>query len=364
MSNEDAIVRLMEAFKEKQLSELQAEYILSLQLTQLTRYGRDNLLKDLELVRQKIEENSKKFTDVDQIIMNDIIWLRDKWAGEVPRKCNVPEYIGCLHINQNGIVQVRNIPELAHQLGRWANEDPKIEMYPDGKCYHFKYVDGKGYEEYPLCFPKVFKAHNFLTTKYKAKSTVILNDGLIYRADGIVCPNKGKSSAQYTPVGDEYFSAITNKNILEIHKTTDAPKRLQSNAMGVKTDIMYVSPIVGESLVVVYYDKQEVNTVHVGVFKSGERLTISLVSKAEIIGIYRLRDPIAFTVKDKYLNRCIVKHLYFKDGESLLEGEKHITLSLNTKRTSNNKTLVQVIKGRDLYGVQHLTKVKNSYDFI
>lgn len=363
-TNEEAVVRLMDAFKKQRLSALQAEYILSLSLSQLTRYGRDNLLKDLEIVNQKIKEHTEKFRDIDQIIMDDIVWVRDKWASAITRKCSTPDYIGCIHINNNGIVQVRTIPELAHQLGRWANENPRIEMYPDGKCYHFKYVDGKGYEEYPLCFPKVFKAHNFLTTKYKAKSTVILNDGLIYRADGIVCPNKGKSSAQYTPVSDEFFSAITNKNVLEVHKTTDAPKRLQSNAMGVKTDITYVSPIVGGSLVVAYYDKKEVNTVHIGVFESGERLTISLISKAEIIGIYRLRDPIAFTVQDKYLNRCVVKHLYFKDGESLLGDEKHITISLNTRRTSNGKSLVQVIKGRELYGVQHLTKVKDSYDFI
>ena len=363
ISSEEAIVRLMDAFAANRLSALQAEYILSLSLSQLTRYGRDNLLKDLEVVNEKIKVHTEKFKDIDQIIMDDIVWLRDKYASVIPRKCNVPEYIGCIHINNNGIVQFRSIPELAHQLGRWTNENPRIEMYPDGKCYHFKYVDGKGYEEYPLCFPKVFKAHNFLTTKYKAKSTVILNDGLIYRADGIVCPNKGKSLAQYTPIGDE-FSAITNRHILEIHKASDAPKRLQSNAMGVKTDIMYVSPIVDESLVVVYYDKKEVNTIHVGVFKPGERLVISLISKAEIIGIYRLQDPIAFTVKDQYLNRCTVKHLYFKDAESLLGNEKHITISLNTKRTSNNKTLVQIIKGRELYGIQHLTKIKNSYDFI
>ena len=362
-TNEEAVSKLMDAFKANRLSELQAEYILSLSLAQLTRYGRDNLLKDLEIVNQKIKAHTEKFKDVDQIIMDDIVWLRDKWAGEVPRKCNIPEYIGCLHINQNGVVQVRSVPELAHQVGRWANENPRIEMYPSGKCYHFKYVDGKGYEEYPLCFPKAFKAHEFLTTKYKARSTVVLNDGLIYRADGIICPNKGKTAAQYTPIGDE-FTAITEKHVLELHKASDAPRRLQSNAMGVKTDIMYVSPIVGETLIVVYYDEKEVNTVHVGKFNIGDRLVISLISKADIIGIYRLNDPIAFTVKDKYLNRCVVKHLYFKDAESLLDGEKHITISLNTRRTSNGKSLVQVIKGRDLYGIQHLTKIKNSYDFI
>lgn len=362
-TNEEAIVRLMDEFKKNRLSALQAEYILSLSLSQLTRYGRDNLLKDLEVVNQKIEAHTQKFKDIDQIIIDDIVWVKEKYSKLIPRKCNIPEYTGCLHINQNGIVQVRSVQELAHQLGRWINEDPKIEMYPSGKSYHFKYVDGKGYEEYPRCFPKVFKAHVFLTTKYKARSTVVLNDGLIYRADGIICPNKGKSSAQYTPIGDE-FTAITNKHVVELHKATDVPRRLQSNAMGVKTDIMYISPIVGSTLAIAYYDKKEVNTIHIGRFNVGDKLIIPLISQAEIIGIYRMNDPIAFTVKDEYLNRCVVKHLYFENAETLLENDQHITISLNTRRTSNNKSLVQVIKGRDLYGVSHLTKSKDNYDFI
>ena len=75
-----------------------------------------------------------------------------------------------------------------------------------------------------------------------------MNDGLIYRTDGIVCPNKGKSSAQYVPIGDE-FTAITNRNIVELHKATDVPKRLLSNAMGVKTDIAYISSTTGSIIV-------------------------------------------------------------------------------------------------------------------
>ena len=361
--NEEAIARLMDAFAQYRLSALQAEYILSLSLSQLTRYGRDNLLKDLEVVNQKIKDHTEKFKDIDQIIIDDIVWLKEKWGNVVPRKCNVPDYIGCLHIENNGIEQIRTIPELAHHLGRWTNCNPRIELYPAGKSYHFKYVDGKGYEEYPLCFPKAFKAHEFLTTKYKPKQTLILNDGLIYRTDGIVCPNKGKSSAQYVPIGDE-FTAITNRNIVELHKATDVPKRLLSNAMGVKTDIAYISSTTGSSLVVLYYDKKEVNTVHMGLFNVGERLVISMISTSDIIGIYRPQDPIAFTVKDEYLNRCTLKHIYFKDAESVLDGQKHITILLNTKRTSNGKSLVEIIKGRNLYGTQRMTKVKDSYDFI
>ena len=103
--------------------------------------------------------------------------------------------------------------------------------------------------------------------------------------------------------------------------------------------------------------------IHVGRYKIGERLTVPLMSKAEIIGIYRPNDPIAITVDDKYLNRCVMKYLYFKDGETLLDGKQHVVVYLNRKTTSNHKSIIQVIKGRELYGIQHLNK-QSGHDFL
>ena len=362
-SDDEAVERLVAKFSKYHLSVLQARYILTLSLSQLTRYGRDKLLYDLEVINKKIVEHTEKFQDIDKIIIDDIVWLKEKYANKIPRKCIVPDYIGCLHIKDRGIVQVRSIPELAHQMGRWKKEDPSIELYPYGKSYHYKYLINKGYGEYPLCFPKVFKANDMRTTKYKAKSTIILNDGQIYRMDGITYP-KDKSTDLFTPISDS-FSAITNKFILEQHEYSEIPKRRQADAFGIKTDMIFVSSVVGPELIVAFYDKKEVNMLHIGKYKIGERLTIPVISKAEIVGIYRPNDPIAITIDDKYLNRCIVKYLYFKDGETLLDGKNHVVVYLNRKTTSNHKSIVEVVKGRDLYGIQRLTKAtKTEYDFL
>ena len=363
MSDDEAIDRLVAAFTKYHLSVLQARYILTLSLSQLTRYGRDKLLQDLEIINKKIIEHTEKFQDVDKIIMEDIIWLKEKYASKIPRRCILPDYIGCLHIKDRGIVQVRSIPELAHQLGRWLKEDPTIELYPSGKSYHYKYLNNKGYGEYPYCFPKVFKANDMRTTKYKAKNTIILNDGQVYRMDGVTCP-KDKTTDLFTPISDS-FTAITKKFVLEQHEYSEIPKRRQADAFGIKTDMIFVSSVVGPELIVAFYDKKEVNMIHIGKYKIGERLTVPIISKADIIGIYRPNDPIAITVDDHYLNRCVMKYLYFKDGESLLDGKTHVIIYLNRKTTSNHKSIVQVIKGRDLYGTQHFTKAaKNDYDFL
>ena len=359
--DEEAIVRLMAAFTKQKLSALQARYILSLSLSQLTRYGRDRLLQDLDTVTKKIEAHTAKFQDVDKIISDDIVWIKDKYATKISRKCILPDYIGCLHM-EKGIVQVRSIPELAHQLGRWMKENPSIELYPAGKSYHYKYLNNKGFAEYPLCFPKAFRADDMRSTKNKARSTIILNDGQVYRMEGITCP-KDKTTEQFTPISDS-FTAINKKFILESHEYSEIPKRLQADAFGIKTDMIFVSPTIGQTLIVAFYDTKEVNTIHIGKYNIGDRLTISLLSKAKVIGIYRPNDPIAITVDDNFLNRCLIKYLYFKDGETLLDGKNHVILYLNRKTTSNHKTLVQVVKGRELYGIQHLNKAKNDCDFM
>ena len=358
-SKVEAVGRLVNAFKDQHLSPLQAEYILTLSLAQLTREGKDKLLADLEQVISKIKEHTEKFKDIDHIIIGDVEWIRNKYAPKIIRKCAPPDYVGCLHINGNGIVQVRGVQELAHQLGRWINENVSIEMYPSGKSIHVKYLDNKGYLEHPLCFPKAFKAHDMKTLKHTPHSTVILNDGQICRVETMARPSKG----MYIPVGMA-FSAITDKGVVELHNATDAPKRQQISATGVKTNIQYISPIVSDELIVAYYDNREVNELHIGKFKNGEKLILSILSKPVIAGIFRPGDPIALTIDDKFLNRCNTKHLYFKDAESLLGNEQHVVIYLNRRVTSNKKTLVQVIKGRELYGVQHLTKIKNIYEFI
>lgn len=359
--DEEAIDKLMKAFAKNHLSVLQAKYILTLSLSQLTRYGRDKLLADLDTVNKKIVANTEKFQDVDKIIMDDIVWIKDKYVNKIPRRCILPDYIGCLHM-KTGIIQVRSIAELAHQLGRWMKEDPVIDLYPSGKSYHYKYLNNKGFAEYPLCFPKAFRADDLRTTKNKAKNTIILNEGQVYRMEGITCP-KDKSTDQFTPISDS-FTAITKRFVLEAHEYSEIPKRLQADAFGIKTDMVYVSPTVGPELIVAFYDVKEVNMIHIGRYKIGEKLTIPVISKAQIIGIYRPNDPIAITVDDKFLNRCLIKYLYFKDGESLLEDKKHIVLYLNRKTTSNHKTIVQVVKGRELYGIQHLAKAKVDCDFM
>jgi DNA gyrase/topoisomerase IV subunit A len=103
--DEEAIDKLMKAFAKNHLSVLQAKYILTLSLSQLTRYGRDKLLADLDTVNKKIVANTEKFQDVDKIIMDDIVWIKDKYVNKIPRRCILPDYIGCLHM-KTGIITI------------------------------------------------------------------------------------------------------------------------------------------------------------------------------------------------------------------------------------------------------------------
>jgi len=175
----------------------------------------------------------------------------------------------------------------------------------------------------------------------------------------MVRPTKG----QYTPIGDG-FTSVTNKGVIEAHPISDAPKRQQTNALGIKSDIQYISPILDNEVIVAYYDSREVNLIHIGKFKVGDKLPLSVLSKPIVAGMWRVNDPITLTIDDAYLNRCTIKYLYFKDAEQVLGSENHVIIYLNKRNLSNKKNLVQVIKGKELYGTQHVNKVKNDYEFI
>ena len=358
-SKDEAIRRLVTRFKEQKLSQLQAEYILTLSLSQLTKEGKDKLVQDLETVNKKIAEHTAKFSDVDKLVIDAIINVKDKYASKIHRRCLLPDFYGCIHINGNGIIQIRSLQELAHQVRRWGNENISIEVYPSGRIHHVKYLDAKGFTEDKLCFPKAFKAHDFKTTKNTPTCTIVLNDGLIYRVDSMIRPTKGQFIA-----ADTKFSAITAKRTLEIHRVTDVPKRLQANALGVQTEIKFISPTVSDILAVAYYDSKEQNLIHIALVKDGERIPLSVLSKPVVAGIFRPKDPMAITIDDKYLNRCNVKHLFFSSVESLMGKETHIIVYLNRKTTSNGLNLTQIYKSIDLYGVMHINKTKDVYEFV
>jgi hypothetical protein len=338
---------------------LQARYILSLNLSQLTRQGKDKLLADLASIRVQLQEHTEKFNHVDEIIIKDIERVRDRYKARIPYRCIIPDYIGCIHIHPNGVIQVRSVQELIHQVHRWQNTNLEIEMYPTGKSSHMKVIDGKAVPETNLCYPKAFKAHDFLTFKLKPKYTIVLNGGQICRTDGMGVPPKG----QYIFCSDE-FTGITKKDQIVRIKATDIPKRANAGAFGVQTDLVFISPVVDDDMVVLYYDVKQTNVVNVQRVKVGDKLKISVLSKTMPFMIVREQDPIAFTVSQDKLYHCNVKHLLFKDASAIMGDKKAVTLYLSKRSTSNDKTLVQIIKGDDVYGVQTLKKIPNTYEFL
>ena len=357
--DDEAISRLVERFRAEKLSMLQARYILSLNLSQLTRQGKDKLLADLASIRVQLQEHTEKFNHVDEIIIKDIERVRDRYKSRIPYRCIIPDYIGCIHIHPNGIIQVRSIQELIHQVHRWQNTNLEIEMYPTGKSSHMKVIDGKAVPETNLCYPKAFKAHDFLTFKLKPKYTIVLNGGQICRTDGMGVPPKG----QYIFCSDE-FTGITKKDQIVRIKATDIPKRANAGAFGVQTDLVFISPVVDDDMVVLYYDVKQTNVVNMQRVKVGDKLKISVLSKTMPFMIVREQDPIAFTVSPDKLYHCNVKHLLFKDASTIMGDKRAVTLYLSKRSTSNDKTLVQIIKGDDVYGVQTLKKIPNTYEFL
>jgi hypothetical protein len=83
--------------------------------------------------------------------------------------------------------------------------------------------------------------------------------------------------------------------------------------------------------------------------KEGDTFKKLLLGHTEVLGIWRYGDPISFTVPQEYLSRCPVKHILIRKPEEFFGNDKRLELFLNKRKASNDKSLVQLTKGTDIY---------------
>ena len=120
-------------------------------------------------------------------------------------------------------------------------------------------------------------------------------------------------------------------------------------ALGNKTDLIYVSGVCADEVVIAVANTSSSNSVILARLKEGEQFKKLLLGKTEILGMWRYGDPISFTIPQEYLSRCVVKHILIRKPEEFFEDNKRIELFLNKRKSSNDKNLVQLYKGTEIY---------------
>lgn len=334
--------------KRFRLTENQAQYLSSLQMHQITRQGKDELLKDLDVVKGRIKELQTKFTDIDNIIVQDADYIKNKYRKLTPRRLKYHNFLGAIEIPESGFIQFESMEELAKLAKRWDRSNFKIHGYPKGSMTLHTKIGMTSTCDSIISHPKEFKADAIYAHKAKPKYTIHLRDKTIFRTSGFYLGTE--TDTQNTPVYDT-FLALDSKNILLQYRATAIAKRRSLTAEGVRTDIVHVSPVQDDMGIVVYVNTRKANCIVFELLKSGEKMAFPGIGKLHIYGIYAVNDSLVFTIEPKHSYRCSVKHLYITDLRDIMLDDTRVECYLNRRNCSNGVRLKPIVRKSDIYGV-------------
>ncbi len=334
--------------KRFKLTREQAEYIATLQLHQITHQGKDDLLKSLESIKDRIHKLQEKFVNIDAIILEDIAYLKKTYGPVCPRRSKLPEFIGAIHIVAlDGYIQFTSYHELVQLMRRWGKQQQvHIIMYPHGIYNLVVHTHNKTIvtdEQFDL--PREFYAVRLEVIKHKPRATVSLREGCIARIDNLVQFDKKTRIGAHVATG---FTAIDRAFKMHQYSTTAITKRLRVDATGVKSDIQYFNGVQADEVVIAVVNNKNPNQVDLQRLKEGEIYRKPLLGSTRIIGMWKYGNPISLTIPQEFLNRCSIKTLLIKNPDSFFGTDKKITVHMNKQRTSTNKNLVPLYKGVDV----------------
>ena len=328
------------------LTENQAKYLSTLQMHQITKQGKDALLQELESVKGKISQLQTKFTDIDNIIVSESDFIKNKYKEVTKRRLKYPSFIGAVNIVGSGFIQYESLKELCVIEKRWNKKDLSIIGYPTG-CSSVLVRNGDLItSDKVLAHPKEFKADEILPYKYKPKHSIHFGNGLIFRTSDIFF--KSDSDRKSIPICDE-FMVLDSKYKLLQYKATDVTKRLALSAEGVKTDLKFVSSTFGESAIVVFVNEKKQNQLVFELVKVGDKMDYPGLGRIHIYGIYNPNDMIILSIEGRHSFRSSIRHLYIPNPTELLKGATRITCMLSRKQFSNNIRMTPIDKHSDIW---------------
>lgn len=343
-NREATIPVLVKKFK---LTREQAEYISSLQLHQITRQGKDDLLKNLDNVKERIENLQKKFVDIDGIILEDVAYLRKTYGPQCARRSELPNFIGAIHlVDLNGFIQFKNYQELAHLMRRWSKtQQVDVIMYPTGSYKLVRHVGKQVINDDLIDFPKEFYADRLEVCKLKPRVSIGLRNGAISRIEGVVSFDKKAGILAHASGG---LTVVDKAFKLRQVSSTDIPKRNSFEALGNKSDILYFNGTYADEVVIAVVNDKNPNQVDLQRMKDGDSYRKLMLGHSEIIGMWKYGNPISFTVPGRYLSRCGIKQVLIKNPEQFFENNTKVTIFMNKHRTSTEKHMVPLSKGVDI----------------
>lgn len=348
VNREATIPILMNKFN---LSHLQATYLSTMQMHQITKKGREDLVLELKANRVSLKELHNKFPNIDDIILSDIEYMRKEYGKISARRTKLPDFIGAVQIDNTGYIQFSSIEELCLFARRWGAKLTEIIMYPSGVVRKVYSNGANIVDEEKLDLPKEFSAEQFEVLKNKPQATVVIRNRNIFRLDRITGTSQSKINT-FTVAGS-FIAVHTDGRVTSVN-TNSLPLRRDIVSAGISTDIYDIYPITTEDLIVVYCNEKTPNIIIFERMKVGNKIQKDFIGKTRIIHVCRPSDPYAVVLKPPYLARCAQKMLYIKNLDVLFKDASttRAEVFMYRKTTSVGKRLVPIAKHSDIWTIK------------
>lgn len=334
-TKEDTIPILCKRFK---LTLYQAKFISNLTLAQMTHRGRNDLLNDIEKNKQDIKDLQYRFINVDVAMIESIDKIDKKYSPKYPRKCVIPKYIGNVCYRDNGFMQIESMEEVEKILHYFDPELLTINLYDKGSLVSLGF-DSEGF----IDLPKQFKADYVSTFKGTPEYTACVTHKGSLLVEGLAC--KQGDAEQVVPISNRFIGI--NKQGYLMRMTVDKKYLRKSiNTSPSMPDIIHVSNIDDDDVIVVHVNEKEPNIIRIDRRSGASKLSKIVVGKWHVVGVYKVNKPFVIPVPSNIRNRCSVRHVYVDNASNYVSEGSTLVINLN-KKTSGN-CYVQLMNKRSL----------------
>ena len=329
-SYNDAMENIMAAFTH--LTPFQAKYLLNVPISTLTKTSKENLLKQHENQKERIERHIETFAKIPQEIAQRAQTLKKRYG--VPRTSRLPRYIGHVHLPaMDGTVQFETMAEI-HSL---------LENFPKGPFNVYTY----GGDQEPIVVDPNHNKTRRATSKhykglvhwqYRSRDTYTVK---IEPSEHTACSVKGVVSTDHDP--DTFYVPKTAIGIQrdgvvkKIDVAKDVSLRKSIHRRGSATPFIYFHAPIEQPYYLLVFNDAEPNILTL------QRVTPSkssiILSPEGSLELTHHTTGVDWYVnyRSKFIKRINARLFHITDASQLLKDKVSVRIDLQQQKWRNSR---------------------------
>lgn len=337
-ASEDAKIYIPALQNEFQLTYFQASEIGKMSIDTLSRANRENLQNLINKDRYRLKQVKHSILNIVEVMKEDVLMVKKKYSEKAPKHTIYPSYLGYIKVGDNYIF-LNNQKEIS----KFKDFDIDEIFFSTSNAFKYRYRDVNSYtmeDDSLSLFPKYISSKLFSYSPTKATNTVILNDN-----DGkTICYMKGiLPTDEVHSYTDDNLLTINKHGIMTIIAVNTLPLRKSSDALGNKTDIIYISNQIFNNSIIFFTNPDEPNTIRAKLIKKKtDKLNMLVNAEATNFHIFPYTDSsIIFTPNKNIFNRVKECHIKVTNPKALFKDKDFLVIDINKLTKKDNIQLIR-----------------------